>query len=150
MLGGVAVLVAGLGLAGCSSPLTGMLGIRVVDGEVQSIVEMCPGYTSSRVEMGPRPLWNIFNPLPAWDFAPSRTSVVSMGSVDEIVALVGDGTLWAGASASEGVGGLVRFTAEDITALQPGDILISPKAGHEPVDQVRFDLALEQLCSNLY
>ena len=143
-------------LTACSQLVTGATGLMKDNGHIVAIIRTCDGVSATGIDLQP------FQGLPfsgsSWKFDASKNEIVDLGTVDDFIKLLDDPRMTVDTSVSEGVGGWVHFTEDDIRDLDEGQIftylysedLAGPKTSERPygaLNQQEFDAELEDLCS---
>lgn len=135
----VGALAASLSLTGCATFFAGVVGIERNGDELTARVLMCNDYQSDRLDLTPRNGQWFIVPHPTWDFPKSGEATIDLGAVDEFTALLEDGDNDLRSTATTGLGGVVRFSAQDIADLADGEILSSTDDSR--VTELRPDVA---------
>ena len=148
----VVVVLAALGLTGCSVPVLGVTGLTVQNGHVSAIVRTCSDITASELHMEPADRQEGRSLMSSWAFDPSSSVRVDLGAKDEFLELVGDDVQALQADLSDGVGGYLRFAAWDIEYLSEGAILASTSSSafYETVDAEGFEDLVAEVCDDQY
>lgn len=152
----VAVPCAALALSACSVTQTGVTGIARVDDRVVAMVRTCEGTTAHKIDMIPAGGQFVLLPHPSWDFEPGSSVVVDLGAADAFVEGIGDREMRLDTSLSGGFGSGPRFTADDLSALDDGEILTyipddlrdDPQAeAYGALTEAEFDEVLDSVCN---
>jgi hypothetical protein len=143
-------------LTACSQLVTGATGLMTVDGHIVATIRTCDGVTATGIDL--QPFQGRSFSGSSWKFDASKNEVVDLGTVDDFIKLLDDPRMTVNTSVSEGVGGWVHFTEDDIRDLDEGQIftylysedLAGLETGDRPygaLNQEEFDAELEDLCS---
>lgn len=159
MAGALVVLAALPLLSGCTPALRVLIAVRAVDGEPVALLLSCPDfqiddvsvYTVHRsvtaTENGPDRILQRTGPtvpsaLKLFGPPPSGWKVV----VDDLTALEPGQSYGLGAGASGRSAESVTFTAEDLAALAPDEVLAGDPRSHEKMTEREFRDGAEDEC----
>jgi hypothetical protein len=141
-------------LSGCSVIPGGIVGLTVEDDRVIALVAMCPGYTTTKVELTawePR-FSNSDDERVTWDLDETERATVDLGSVPDFRELADDRTVFVNSNTSAspfGVGGSVILDPDELDQLVDDTILVSSddREHFATVDAAGFEAALADQCA---
>ena len=145
-LAGIALICSAL--SGCSQIIVGVTGLSIVRGNVYAVVAVCPGVTTDEIHMIPFGGQSVLIPHPSWHYKSTSKASVVLGTTEQFGTLVGNKEQGLQPTASENVGGYLRFSSSDVTDLQDGQILASSSTSSDSqiVDSEGFDALVEDVC----
>lgn len=135
-------------LAGCTVFPSTFVGIYRQGDELFAAVQACSGVETAEVHAQERGNNRSFA---VWEFESATEATVPLGSTDAVLELLRDHRdFYLASNATESTGGLVLFTARDLSTLEDGQILIddSSREAGKTVTPAEFSALADSMCSD--